>query len=180
MKQLLVFIGFAAVTISCNNSNSPATSSVTDSVTAAMTAKQIILEKNKAAALASVEALGAGKMDEAFKDAATDVVDYGDGTMPPVKGLDSIKSMVKLFMAAFPDYKGENFIVIGDGNQVAVFADYSGTFKNPLMGIKPTGKSFKLKDVDLFTFNDAGKITEHRSVQSNKTLMDMVGAKMKK
>jgi hypothetical protein len=47
------------------------------------------------------------------------------------------------------------------------------------MGMKPTGKSFKVKDVDLFTFNDEGKITEHRSVQSGKTMMDMVGAKMK-
>jgi hypothetical protein len=28
--------------------------------------------------------------------------------------------------------------------------------------------------VDLFTFNDAGKITEHRSVQSGKTIMEMV------
>ena len=87
---------------------------------------------------------------------------------------------VQAFMAAFPAYKGENFLVIGDGNHVAVFADYTGTFKNPLMGMKPKGKTFKVKDVDLFTFNDAGKITEHRSVQSNKTIMDMVKAKMKK
>jgi hypothetical protein len=47
------------------------------------------------------------------------------------------------------------------------------------MGMKPTGKSFKVKDVDLFTFNDEGMITEHRSVQSGKTLIDMAGAKMK-
>jgi predicted ester cyclase len=50
--------------------------------------------------------------------------------------------------------RAENFLVIKDGNHVAVFADYSGTFKNPMMGIKPTGKSFKYQDVDLFTFNE--------------------------
>jgi hypothetical protein len=44
------------------------------------------------------------------------------------------------------------------------------------MGIKPTGKSFKYRDVDLFTFNDAGQITEHRSVQSGKTRMDIYPA----
>jgi predicted ester cyclase len=179
MKQLLVFIGFTAFLISCNNNSSPMTTTM-DSVAAARMAKDSVLDKNKATALASVQAFSSGKMDEAFKDVTTDAVDYGDGTMAPVKGVDSIRSMVKVFMTAFPDYKGENFLVIGDGNQVAVFADYSGTFKNPLMGMKPTGKSFKLKDVDLFTFNDAGKITEHRSVQSNKTMMEMVGAKMKK
>ena len=179
MKQLLVFIAFTAFIISCNNNSSPMTTTM-DSVAAARMAKDSVLDKNKATALASVQAFSSGKMDEAFKDVTTDAVDYGDGTMAPVKGLDSIRSMVKVFMTAFPDYKGENFLVIGDGNQVAVFADYSGTFKNPLMGMKPTGKSFKLKDVDLFTFNDAGKVTEHRSVQSTKTLMEMVGAKMKK
>ncbi len=98
----------------------------------------------------------------------------------PMKGRDTIINMVKGFLSAFPDYKGENFMVVGDGNHVAVFADYSGTFKNPLMGMKPTGKSFKYRDVDIFTFNDAGQITEHRSVQSGKTLMDMIGAKMPK
>jgi predicted ester cyclase len=178
MKQLLVLMSFAAVITSCNSSI-PAISNSMDSLMAARTARDSILEKNKATALASVRAFSAGNMDEAMKDITPDAVDYGDGMMAPVKGIDSIKAMVKIFMAAFPDYKGENFLVLGDGNHVAVFADYSGTFKNALMGIKPTGKSFKIKDVDLFTFNDAGKITEHRSVQSGKTLMDMVGAKMK-
>jgi predicted ester cyclase len=179
MKQLLVFIGFAVLAISCNN-NGPASTAMVDSVGAARAAKDSLLEKNKTTALMSVQAFSSGKMDEAFKDVTPDAVDYGDGSMAPVKGLYSIKSMVKVFMVAFPDYKGENLLVIGDGNHVAVFGDYSGTFKNPLMGMKPTNKSFKEKDVDLFTFNEEGKITEHRSVQSGKTMMEMVGAKMKK
>lgn len=179
MKQLLVYLVVAVIIISCNGNSSSATSNAMDSLMAVQAAKDSVLEKNKATALASVQAFSSGKMDDAFKDVTPDAVDYGDGTMAPVKGLDSIKSMVKGFLNAFPDYKGENFLVMGDGNHVAVFADYSGTFKNAMMGMKPTGKSFKVKDVDLFTFNDAGKITEHRSVQSGKTLMEMVGAKMK-
>ncbi len=179
MKQLLAFIFIAAMILSCNSNSSPAMPAMDPGTTAILT-KDSITEKNKATALASVQAFSDGKMDEAFKDATPDVVDYGDGSMKSVKGVDTIKAMVKDFLAAFPDYKGENFVVVGDGNHVAVFADYSGTFKNPFMGMKPTGKSFKLKDVDLFTFNDAGKITEHRSVQSGATLMEMVGAKMKK
>lgn len=180
MKQLLVLTGLAVFAISCNNSNSSSTSSGMDSMMAVNAAKDSLLQRNKATALASVEAFSEGKMDEAFKDVTPDVVDYGDGAMAPVKGVDSIKTMVKAFVAAFPDYKGQNFLVIGDGNHVAVFGDYSGTFKNAFMGMKPTGKSFKVKDVDLFTFNDAGKITEHRSVQAGSTMMEMVGAKMKK
>jgi predicted ester cyclase len=179
MKQLLVYVGIAVIITSCNNNSNSATMNSMDSLMAANSARDSVLEKNKATALASVQAFSSGKIDDAFKEVTPDAVDYGDGMMPPVKGLDSIKNMVKGFMNAFPDYKGENFLVIGDGNHVAVFADYTGTFKNPIMGIKPTGKSFKVKDVDLFTFNDAGKITEHHSVQSGKTIMEMVGAKMK-
>jgi predicted ester cyclase len=178
MKQLLVFICFAGLIISCNSKTGPAANPM-DSAYAALASKDSMLERNKATALASVQSFNTGKIDDVFKDVTSDAVDYGDGSMAPVKGIDSIKSMVKGFMAAFPDYKGENFLVIGDGNHVAVFGDYTGTFKNPMMGMKPTGKSFKVKDVDLFTFNDAGKITEHRNVQSGKTIMYMVGAKMK-
>jgi len=178
MKQLLALTLIAAMLTSCSGNSSPSMPAMDPGTTAILT-KDSVTEKNKATALASVKAFSAGKMDDAFKDATPDVVDYGDGSMKSVKGVDSIKAMVKVFLAAFPDYKGENFVVVGDGNRVAVFGDYSGTFKNAFMGMKPTGKSFKLKDVDLFTFNDAGKITEHRSVQSGATLMEMVGAKMK-
>ena len=179
MKQLLAFMGIAVFIISCNSNPPPNTNNAMDSAMAAGMARDSMLEKNKATALASAQAFNAGNMDEAFKNVTSDATDFGDGSMKPVKGADSIKAMVKSFLAAFPNYKGENFLVIGDGNHVAVFADYTGTFKNPFMGMKPTGKSFKVKDVDLFTFNDEGKITEHRNVQSGKTMMDMVGAKMK-
>jgi predicted ester cyclase len=180
MKKLLVLIGFAVFVTSCNNGNSPMMNNGMDSVASAYKAKDSVLEKNKATALASVQAFSSGKIDDAFKNVTPDAVDYGDGMGKPMKGRDTIINMVKGFLSAFPDYKAENFMVVGDGNHVAVFADYSGTFKNPLMGMKPTGKSFKYRDADIFTFNDAGQITEHRSVQSGITLMDMIGAKMPK
>jgi hypothetical protein len=47
------------------------------------------------------------------------------------------------------------------------------------MGIKPTNKSFKIHDVDLFTFSDDGKITEHHSIQSVQTIFAQLGIKMK-
>jgi predicted ester cyclase len=53
---------------------------------------------------------------------------------------------------------------LADGDHVAVIADWSGTFKNDLMGMKATGKMFKFKDLDLFKLNEEGKIIEHRSI----------------
>jgi predicted ester cyclase len=150
-----------------------------DSTAAGRAAKDSIVEKNKATAMASLNALINGKIDDGFKDCSADYVDYGDGSGPAIKGADSAKAAFKMFITAFPDIKGENLLSIADGNHVAIFGDWSGTFKGEFMGMKPTGKSFKLKDVDLFTFDDAGKITEHRSVQSSQTYINQVEEKVK-
>jgi predicted ester cyclase len=181
MKQILILLAVATSLLSCTgNGNSGSSNNAMDSVAAEKATKDSMVEKNKATALASVTALFNGKIDEGFKDCSADYVDYGDGSGAPVKGADSSKAGFKMFITAFPDMKGENLLAIGDGNHVAVFGDWSGTFKGEFMGMKPTGKSFKVKDVDLFTFNDAGKITEHRSVQSAQTYISQVEEKMKK
>jgi len=135
------------------------------------------VEKNKATALASVMGVNAHDPAVMLKDVTPDAMDYGDGSMPPTKGIDSIKAGIHAWLAAFPDVKGENFVVMAneDGSQVAVFADWSGTFKNDFMGMKATGKSYKLKDADVFTFNADGKMTSHRSIQSNMVMASQVG-----
>jgi predicted ester cyclase len=181
MKQLLVFIFIASVAASCGGSGGSGggTANGPDSLANMRAAKDSMLEKNKATALASEQAFSSGKIDEMFKDVAADVVDYGDGSSAPVKNIDTVKASVKMWLSAFPDYKGENFLVVAEGNHVAVFGDWSGTFKNAMMGMKPTGKSFKVKDVDLFTFNDAGKITEHRGVQPFANILVQISGKMK-
>jgi len=179
MKRLLIAVTVVVCVTACNNNPSASTNAATDSSATMTSSKNDMLEKNKENALASVKSFNDHNLDEAFKDVTTDAVDYGDGSMPPVKGLDSIKAGAQMFLKAFPDVKGENLTAIAEGNQVAVFGDWSGTFKGEMMGMKPTNKSYKVKDVDLFTFNNDGKITEHRSVQSMQTMMMQVGAKMK-
>ncbi|HEX4851617.1 MAG TPA: ester cyclase, partial [Puia sp.] len=175
MKKFLVFISAFAFVMGCNNkSETGSMPSGADSALAALHAKDSMVARNKATAMASEMAFNGGKVDEIFKDAVPDAVDYGDGSMKPIKGLDSIKAGIKDFLAAFPDFKGENLMALGEGNMVAVFGEWSGTFKNPLGKMKPTGKSFKAKDCDLFTFNDAGKITEHRAIQSGGYIMEQL------
>ena len=135
-------------------------------------------ERNKKVVMQSMAAMNAHNPNDVLKDFTADAVDYGDGSMPPVKGLDSVKAGMNGFLAAFPDYKGDNFEAVADGDKVIVYGDWSGTFKNDFMGMKATGKSFKVKDVDIFTFNDDGKITSHRNVLPWSVLMQQVGAKM--
>ena len=132
-------------------------------------------ERNKRVVMASMEAMMAQNVDQAFKDVAPDVVDYNDGSMPAMKGKDSIMNMIKGWMKAFPDNKGTDLKYVADGDWVMVWGEWTGTFKNDFMGAKATNKTYKLKDVDIFKLNDAGQIVEHHNVQSPNTMMQQVG-----
>lgn len=182
MKRLLAILSAVClIAIGCTNTQSSASDKDTSKTTSAgMGSSGDMLEKNRATALASVQGFISHDANAILKDIAPDFVDYGDGSSPPVKGMDSCKAMIQSFLVAFPDIKGENLLAVADGNHVAVFGDWSGTFKAKLMNMEPTGKSFKIKDVDLFTFNNNGQITDHRSVQSMGTMMTQVAADKKK
>jgi len=121
-------------------------------------------ERNKKVIMACMEAFNSNDMDKAFREIAPVYIDYTDGTMAPIHSVDSSKMFFGMIKASLPDYKGENHMYMADGDQVAVFADWSGTFQKDLMGIKASGKMIKYKDVDIFKLNDDGKITEHRSI----------------
>jgi predicted ester cyclase len=177
MKRFLIAAAaLACFSTACNTSTTSTNATTTDT---SRRGGGPHFTEMKQAALDATEAVNNHDADALFKDAAPDFTDYGDGNMAPVQGVDSGKAFFKQFVTAFPDIKGENLMAVAEGNHVAVFGDWSGTFKGEAMGMKPTGKSFKVKDVDVYTFNDEGKLTEHRGVQSMETIMSQVGAKMK-
>ena len=180
MKKSLLSIAIPAMLLlSCSGNNSEPKkeeTAATPTQSAADT-KEAKEEKNKQTALASVDALIKGDVDGVLKDAAPDVADYGPGDMKPLKGLDSVKAMLKSWRGSLEDYKGDNIIALADGDRVAVYGNWSGKFKDNFMGMKVKGKSFKTTDVDLFTFNSDGKVIEHRSVQSPADMMHQLGVK---
>lgn len=178
MKRIFLAATLFAATAfiaSCNNSDDKTKND--DSKTTAAESKA---EKNKKAALATVTGINNHNAAEVVKDGVADFVDYGDGSMAPVKGIDSCKAFINSFFTAFPDYKAENAMAFADDNTAVVIADWTGTFKGDMMGMKATGKSFKLKDVDIFTFNAEGKMTTHKSVYPMASLLQQVGAQMPK
>jgi len=181
MKKLFFLLIIPACVIACNNSGS-SSGEKTDSSSMKSNISMDKHEQNAKTALEDVQAFSAHDIDGALAHSTTDAIDYGDGSMPPVKNMDSIKTFLKAFVAAFPDVKGENLTAYAnaDGSQVVVVGEWRGTFKNDFMGMKATGKSYKVWDGDIFTFNDEGKITSHRAIQSNMTIWAQVGAKMSK
>jgi predicted SnoaL-like aldol condensation-catalyzing enzyme len=177
MKKTIVLLAVAtALLTACETSNNKAEGTDTkmaDSTNAESAESKT--ERNKKVVMASMEAMIAKNVDEAFKDVAPDVVDYNDGSMPAMKGKDSIMNMIKSWTNAFPDNKGTDLKYVADGDWVMVWGEWSGTFKNDFMGTKATNKSYKMKDVDIFKLNDAGQIIEHHNVQSPNTMMRQVG-----
>ena len=132
-------------------------------------------ERNKKVIMASFDAMASHNVNDMLKDCSSDCVDYGDGSMPPVKGKDSIMKMINQWMNAFPDNKGNDLKFVADGDWVMVWGEWTGTFKSDFMGMKATNKSYKVKDVDIFKMNDAGQVIEHHNVQSPNTMMMQVG-----
>lgn len=163
----------------CNDGGTKSETTTTDT-TAASSGKMTQEDKeerNKKIVMESVEAINTHNADNVLKNASADVIDYGEGSMAAVKGVDSIKVGMNAFLTAFPDYKASDLTAVADGDHVMVYGEWTGTFKNDYMGMKATNKSFKVKDVDIFTVNDEGKITSHRSITPWSVIMMQVGAK---
>jgi predicted ester cyclase len=164
MRRLLFLMVITIGYISCNESQGSSANS-----------QEAREERNKNTALAAVRAFEAGKIDSVFKDVDPESIDYMEGSMAPIKGVDSAKINLKTWMDAVPNYKGSDFTAVADGDYVMVYGEWSGTWQKEFMGMKPTGRSFTVKDVDIFKFNEAGKIIEHRSVQSNNEAARQLG-----
>jgi len=184
MKKLFLILAAASFFAACNSSGSSSNDEKKDSSNtmsngnSAMESKR---EKNEKTALASVMAINSHDADAVLKDVTADATDYGDGSMAPMKGVDTIKSMIKGWMDAFePKIENATAYSNADGSQVVVIGETSGTFKKDFMGMKATNKPYKVWDGDILTFNEDGKITSHRSIQAGTTMMMQVGAKMPK
>lgn len=182
MKQVLLAAFASLSLLACNDSSTNHMAASNDSTGGTTNheanSKEAKEERNKQTALASENAVEKGDVDGMFKDADKDFAEYGDGSMKPIKGVDSIKSFMKQWVAAIPDYRGSDFTAVADGNEVMVYGTWKGTWKNALMGQKATGKSFKVQDVDFFKFNDSGKIVEHRNVIPMSEIARQTGMKM--
>ncbi|MBW4889420.1 ester cyclase [Mucilaginibacter sp. HMF5004] len=170
MKKLL--IGLAVVSVifaACNGKMSVSTNGVAADSTAAMIAK------NKQTAINSEMAILKKDIDGIYKDCSADFVDYGSEEYKPMTKIDSLKINMKQFLDAFPDMKVENMKAFADSNTVVITGTWSGTFTKEFMKIPPTKKTYKLPDADIFTFNKEGKITSHRSIQSEIAYLTQLG-----
>jgi predicted ester cyclase len=181
MKKAIVLLAVATALItSCGTNANKTEGTMGENKMADSTMAESKTERNKKVIMASFAAMESKNVADMLKDCSPDCVDYGDGSMPPIKGKDSVMKMLQGWMTAFPDNKGSDLKYVADGDWVMVWGEWSGTWKGDFMGMKATNKSYKMKDVDIFKMNDAGQVVEHHNVQSPNTMMMQVGMPMPK
>ena len=167
----MLLFAIVAIMASCNNESKPGSDEKKESATSSEN-KQ---ERNKKVIMASMESISKADIDGALKDAAPVFTDYADGSITPVTNIDSLKGFLKMLFTSIENYKPGNITLYADADNVIAVAEWTGIFKNDLMGIKATGKPVKFMDADIFKLNDDGKITEHRSVQNTAAVLMAAG-----
>ena len=118
-----------------------------------------IVEQNKTIVSEFIEALfSRGDLDAAERYLAPDFVNHDPpfGVSADREGLRSAGAMMR---AAFPDWRSEQHLVVGEGDIVVEHFTASGTHGGEVMGVRPTGERVTLKGINIFRV-DAGRIVE--------------------
>ena len=178
MKKLLCLSVVFLICLTGNLNSAYAQNAATQNDSATNLSREEKEERNKKIALANAEAIRTHNLDAVAQDFAPDIINYGNGNIPPQKGVEAVMASLRLFMNALPIDKIENLVAVADGDWVMLWGKWSGTWKADIMGQKATGKSFTKPEVEIFRFNEEGKITEHHSVQSIGEVARQIGMKM--
>lgn len=118
--------------------------------------------------------INAGDID-AFGDLlADDFVEHEE--MPGLApSKDGAKSFFRMQLAGFPDLRLDVADVIADGDKVVARVRYTGTQDGEFMGMPATGTSVDVQLIDIFRFDDDGRVIEHWGVIDLLTMMQQLG-----
>ncbi len=116
-------------------------------------------------------------IDEVF---APEYVAHFPG-VPPIRGVDNIKELIKAFIAAFPDIVFTVEDQIAEGDKVATRWTARGThqgefrgFPPKTHGIPPTGKEVSFSATDIYRIS-GGKIVEEWNTLEQLDVMQQLG-----
>lgn len=104
------------------------------------------------------EAVNTGKFDLFKETVSVENVDHdpASGQMP---GPDGYRVFFEGMRIAFPDLSVALETLVADEDSIAIAYTLTGTQNGPLMGIAPTGKTMKIRGVQISKFKD-GRMVE--------------------
>ena len=83
--------------------------------------------------------------------------------------------MSGMFMSAFPDFSHEIEDIIEAGNKVIARGYFSGTHKGDFNGIPATGKLVRVSWINIYEYDDAGKVKEEWLELDSVGMMQQMG-----
>ncbi|KAF5688573.1 hypothetical protein FDENT_4793 [Fusarium denticulatum] len=93
----------------------------------------------------------------------------------PLRGVSGYLEMLGMMRAAFPDIRWNVEQIITEGDTVVLRSKTRGTQTGPFMGFPPSGKSFEIVGMNLFTFSE-GKIIEEQGLPDLFGILVQIGA----
>ena len=109
------------------------------------------------------EAQGKGNLDVVDEILADDFIDHTPFPgVPPTR--DGVKMLFGYLRSVFPDLRVTIHEQIADAQKVATRKTFEGTHRGDFMGVAGTGKTITFEVIDILTFNDGGRIAEHRVI----------------
>jgi hypothetical protein len=170
MKKFLMIAsaGLIFVITACNNSGDK-------SATTASGTSNSPGDKNIATIHAVNDAISSGDIAKLDQYIAADAVDHGGGEHgEDIKGLDSIKAMLKHMHDSYKDLKLESIQDAANNEYVFSLSRFVGTNTVASMGA-PAGTHFDMTSVEVAKFNSDGKATDHWNYMSMNDAMKMMG-----
>jgi predicted ester cyclase len=103
-------------------------------------------------------------------------VRWHGGTLGTVDGAGNLVALLRGFIGALPDLHAEEQDIVADGDTVVLRFVVEATHKGELLGIAPTGRKVRWDAVDVYRFNEDGKITEEWAADDLTAILHSVGA----
>jgi steroid delta-isomerase-like uncharacterized protein len=105
---------------------------------------------------------------------ADDYVWESDSFPFPIKGREAVKTVMKMYFAAFPDIKFEIETSVASGNCVAKAWIATGTHKAEFLGVPATNKQVSVRGCTIIELKD-GKIVKSTAYSDRMALMEQFG-----
>ena len=120
------------------------------------------------------ELLTQGKLSLAEELFAADFIDHEAPPGQSNRGPEAIRQLVTMFHTAFPDVSFHVEEVIAEGETVAARVFWTGTHRGNFLGIAPTGRTVRQKQMHFMRLRD-GQLVEHLAVRDDLGLRQQLG-----
>jgi steroid delta-isomerase-like uncharacterized protein len=130
-------------------------------------------EQNLAALGKFAEAVNTGNFDLFREAVAPDCVDH-DPAPDQGQGPEGYRKFFSAVRAAFPDLAVGLDTMVADEESIAFAYTMNGTHRGVLMGIAPTGKTMKIRGVQVSKFRD-GKMVERWGSSDQLGMLEQLG-----